>query len=175
MLLPKDSWNDDNTLANCPCGTPGCRGFDVFNVGEHEEDGYPLGHIEKLDECAHFEDDDEAAFAAMRWGYVLVFDQRIERYFVVEHRDTWPVGTRLRVGHHREDGRLVERYQVRCECQQWVLCSGFTNTCHTCDRDYGMNGYQLAPRSQWGEETGESVADILQADNDYQDWAWGER
>jgi len=166
------TWNNDNTLANCSCGTPGCRGFDVFNVGEHMEDGYSLGHIQKNDECGFFEDDDEAAFAAIRWGYVLVYDNHLERYFVVEHRDTWPTLTRHRVGFHREDGRLVERFQVKCPCGRWVLCSGFTNTCE-CGRDYGMNGYQLAPRSQWGEETGESIEEILKADEDYQDWAWG--
>jgi len=170
MLL----WNADNTLQMCRCRTPGCRGFDVFNVGEHEDDGYFRGHIQKLDECGHFEDDDEAAFAAMRWGYVLVFDNSLERYFVIEQRDTWPNGMRLKVGYHREDGRLVERYQIKCACGQYVLCAGFTNPCD-CGRDYGMNGCRLADRSQWGAETGESVAEVLQADNDYADWAWNER
>jgi hypothetical protein len=32
-----------------------------------------------------------------------------------------------------------------------------------------MSGHLLAPREQWGEETGESVADILAADSDYRD------
>ena len=35
-----------------------------------------------------------------------------------------------------------------------------------------MSGQELAPRSQWGWETGESVADILAVDNEppvYQD------
>jgi len=44
-----------------------------------------------------------------------------------------------------------------------VTCSGFTNTCR-CGADYNMSGQQLAPRSQWGEETGETADDILNAE-----------
>lgn len=51
-----------------------------------------------------------------------------------------------------------------CECGAHVELRGFTNTCHECDRDYNMSGQSLAPREQWGEETGESLADILSAD-----------
>ena len=53
---------------------------------------------------------------------------------------------------------------IECECGRGVECIGFTNTCD-CGRDYNMSGELLAPRSQWGEETGESVADILAVDN----------
>lgn len=59
---------------------------------------------------------------------------------------------------HRERSRLL------CECGGSVYLGGFTNTCATCGADYNMSGSLLAPRSQWGEETGESVADILRAD-----------
>lgn len=57
----------------------------------------------------------------------------------------------------------------------WMFCqacgvpvhlSGFTNTCEKCGADYNMGGSRLAPRSQWGAETGESVSDILAADAD---------
>jgi hypothetical protein len=51
----------------------------------------------------------------------------------------------------------------KCPCGQKVYLSGFTNTCN-CGRDYNMSGQELAPRSQWGEETGESVQDILNID-----------
>ena len=44
---------------------------------------------------------------------------------------------------------------VKC-CGQDVPCMNFTNTCDTCGTDYNFNGDQLAPRSHWGEETGES-------------------
>jgi hypothetical protein len=45
-------------------------------------------------------------------------------------------------------------------CGEEVQLSGFTNTCD-CGVDYNMSGQELAPRAQWGEETGESLADIL--------------
>lgn len=49
---------------------------------------------------------------------------------------------------------------IQCACGREVVCDSFTNTCD-CDRDYNMSGQLLAPRSHWGEETGESVSDIL--------------
>lgn len=68
----------------------------------------------------------------------------------------------------------IERREFRCSYRErsWLLCdcgaavhlTSFTNTCHQCAADYNMSGSQLAPRSQWGEETGETVADILRAD-----------
>jgi len=45
-------------------------------------------------------------------------------------------------------------------CQKEVVLSRFTNTCE-CNMDYNMSGQELACRSQWGEETGESLSDIL--------------
>lgn len=53
---------------------------------------------------------------------------------------------------------------VKCECGREVECDAFTNTCQ-CGADYGHSGYRLAPRSQWGEETGESASDILNCEN----------
>jgi hypothetical protein len=50
-------------------------------------------------------------------------------------------------------------------CGADVHLHGFTNTCE-CGADYNMSGQELAPREQWGEETGETVADILAADTD---------
>jgi hypothetical protein len=46
-----------------------------------------------------------------------------------------------------------------CECGEEIPCYEFTNTCAACGRDYNMSGTLLAPRSQWGEETGESWRD----------------
>ena len=82
--------------------------------------------------------------------------------------------TTRRVPWIREDGREVERTEIECWCGEWVLCARFTNTCD-CGRDYNMSGQQLADRSQWGEETGENVSDILMADSDYDDWAFEDR
>lgn len=49
----------------------------------------------------------------------------------------------------------------KCYCGGLVTLEGFTNTCDSCERDYNSGGQLLAPRSQWGEETGESLSDIL--------------
>ena len=46
----------------------------------------------------------------------------------------------------------------RCACGRLVLLDGFTNAC-ACGRDYDSSGQLLAPREQWGEETGESPSD----------------
>ncbi len=46
----------------------------------------------------------------------------------------------------------------KCSCGEEVILSGFTNTCE-CGIDYDINGHRLAPRSQWGEETGEHWSD----------------
>jgi hypothetical protein len=48
----------------------------------------------------------------------------------------------------------------RCVCGRKVTCHAFTNTCE-CGRDYNHAGQELAPRSQWGEETGETHSEIL--------------
>lgn len=50
--------------------------------------------------------------------------------------------------------------EIQC-CGQWLACDSFTNTCRCCGRDYNWSGQRLAPREQWGEETGETAADIL--------------
>lgn len=55
--------------------------------------------------------------------------------------------------------------RLRCDCGEELDLVGFTNTC-LCWADYTMSGQRLAPRSQWGEETGESVSDILSVDSE---------
>lgn len=47
-----------------------------------------------------------------------------------------------------------------CECGKHVELSSFTNSCE-CGRDYNMSGQELAPRECWGEETGETLQEIL--------------
>ena len=49
---------------------------------------------------------------------------------------------------------------ITCNCGRQVVCEGFTNTCE-CGADYNWAGQRLAPRSQWGEETGETLDEIL--------------
>lgn len=57
-------------------------------------------------------------------------------------------------------------------CNEEVELHGFTNTCE-CGVDYNMSGQELASRDQWGEDTFESVSDILSIDynssRDYDD------
>lgn len=52
----------------------------------------------------------------------------------------------------------------RCSCGAEVELYGFTNTCDVCGADYNSAGQLLAPRCQWGEETGETAADVLAVD-----------
>jgi hypothetical protein len=80
-------------------------------------------------------------------------------------------------GHIQEyEHRQVTPAVGECNhCGRDVHLHGFTNTCE-CGADYNMSGQELAPREQWGEETGESVSDILSADADGYDneTPWGE-
>ena len=51
---------------------------------------------------------------------------------------------------------------LKCSCGNKVpLDSGYENPCDKCGKSYNMSGYLLAPHSQWGEETGETYADIV--------------
>lgn len=58
-----------------------------------------------------------------------------------------------------EGGRIPAIGECAC-CFRPVVLSGFTNSC-PCGADYNGSGQLLAPREQWGEETGEHIADIL--------------
>lgn len=71
-------------------------------------------------------------------------------------------------GHRMVDRGIVEYKShytkptiIECSCGEHVALGNFTNTCHNCYSDYNMSGQLLADRSQWGEETGESLSDIL--------------
>ncbi len=49
---------------------------------------------------------------------------------------------------------------VQCACGETLPVPDFTNTC-VCGRDYNFAGQHLAPREQWGEETGEHPSDCV--------------
>ncbi len=51
---------------------------------------------------------------------------------------------------------------VRCVgCRRRVECEdSITNTC-PCGEEYNGSGQHLAPREQWGLDTGETIADIM--------------
>lgn len=60
------------------------------------------------------------------------------------------------MGVQRYVNRYTEPAVLRCDCGHHVaLGHHFTNTCDNCHADYNSQGTRLAPRSQWGEETGE--------------------
>lgn len=49
----------------------------------------------------------------------------------------------------------------KCHCGEEISLGNFTNTCDKCGADYNSSGQRLAPREQWGEETGETADQIL--------------
>lgn len=78
-------------------------------------------------------------------------------------RESWdPPGSRreAQVRGHGRDTYEIHVLVITC-CGQEITCDRWTNTCDRCWTDYGSNGFALAPRSQWGAETGESLADIF--------------
>jgi hypothetical protein len=48
-----------------------------------------------------------------------------------------------------------------CVCGEHVTLDGFTCTCENCGADYNSSGQRLAPREQWGDDTGETLEEIL--------------
>jgi hypothetical protein len=55
-------------------------------------------------------------------------------------------------------GGAIVRRVITC-CGDELILRNFTTTCDHCDADYNQSGDLLAPRSQWGEETGEHWSD----------------
>lgn len=49
---------------------------------------------------------------------------------------------------------------LQCECGAFLPWPGFGRdyTCDRCRRDFNSAGTELAPRCQWGEETGEDAS-----------------
>ncbi len=54
---------------------------------------------------------------------------------------------------------------IKCDCGARVTAHRGSwmgvHTCDRCGRDYNSAGQELAPRHQWGEETGESYSDLM--------------
>ncbi len=73
-----------------------------------------------------------------------------------------PSYTSEQVEYELDRTRRFYCYVVCCDTRLYV--PNFTNTCEVCERDFNSSGQSLAPRSQWGEETGESASDILNAE-----------
>jgi hypothetical protein len=50
---------------------------------------------------------------------------------------------------------------ITCDCgQSFEVIDWFEEQCPVCGQLYNGAGQKLAPRDQWGEETGETLADI---------------
>jgi hypothetical protein len=61
------------------------------------------------------------------------------------------------IGHVEEmwSGRMRRFKYLVCHCgHEMALYDSWSNECN-CGTEYNGGGQQLAPRSQWGEETGE--------------------
>lgn len=58
--------------------------------------------------------------------------------------------------------RYTEPAIIVCACGAHVTLGtrGADAGCDHCDREYNTAGQELAPREQWGEETGETFADL---------------
>jgi hypothetical protein len=71
---------------------------------------------------------------------------------------------RRRLRHTEQDGDSVwtwwEPAVGLCDCGTEVVLATNTNTCDGCGVEYNAWGQKLAPRSQWGWETGEHSADV---------------
>jgi hypothetical protein len=64
---------------------------------------------------------------------------------------------------------------IECEkCQNEIyLQNGFANSCDGCKSEYNGFGQLLAPREEWGWETGETAADFLNME-DGDGWGYWE-
>lgn len=71
----------------------------------------------------------------------------------------WDILDELHAQGDHERATLVQA----CDCGRQVWCDGFTNTCE-CGADYNSSGQLLAPREQWGEETGEHWTDCVKGE-----------
>lgn len=70
------------------------------------------------------------------------------------------------LGIKKHESSYYEPAIGKCSCGHEVTLSAFTNTCSSCGRDYNAAGQELGPRQFWGEETGESPAEILALGHD---------
>ena len=61
-------------------------------------------------------------------------------------------------GVERIEGSYREPGAIRCVCRRTLELQGDT-LCY-CGREYNSAGQELAPHDQWGEETGETYADL---------------
>ena len=73
-------------------------------------------------------------------------------------------GTDMKILSQRQ-GRSAPAIGECDVCQRPVRLEYFTNSCE-CGADYNTFGQRLAPREQWGHETGEHWTDLLHLDGE---------
>lgn len=85
------------------------------------------------------------------------------KYRVIGHRTNWlhypDIVGKDYAAHGDVPGGAIVRRVITC-CGDELVCKNNTNTCDHCNADYNMSGDLLAPRAQWGEETGEHWSQI---------------
>lgn len=76
--------------------------------------------------------------------------------FTVPNLDDAYAEVKRRHPNDREIWSVTVYPLVQCACGDEIACiSTWVNPCDNCENEYDRNGYLLAPREQWGEETGE--------------------
>ena len=60
-----------------------------------------------------------------------------------------------RLSEEYDKGHVPKVCRILTCCGEDLILFNNTNTCPICGADYNMSGDRLAPREQWGEETGE--------------------
>jgi hypothetical protein len=116
---------------------------------------------------------------AKNWGYSFQCDE----YGAVDREALPPEGLANLIacenGEHDVELPRIQEYEVaanipglgECDaCGTVVMLIGFTNTCDKCGADYNLSGQRLAPRQQWGEETGEHWTDIIRPYAPGEEW-----
>lgn len=105
-------------------------------------------------------------------GWIVCMDcnethrESTNRYELIEYMANAKLKSEDGIARCRCGGFLIYENPIsyiKCDCGLTVYLHGFTNTCE-CGADYNLSGQRLASRSQWGEETGESLSDILSVD-----------
>lgn len=111
-------------------------------------------------ECGHLDCNSTRAMMELRCPICnkpLAYESRV--YFTKDDQGRGRAQHAVCV--EREADRATPTKRIRCACGRWLeLDDPMTNTC-ACGADYNGSGQRLAPREQWGEETGETAADIL--------------
>lgn len=118
------------------------------------------GYSYDIDEDGHFVRNDY-------WDYkpdeewVLHLARIITRSVLLDNDPEWVKDIRVYEASYWEPSMWI------CHCGEEIYGNGPGDDfgCDNCHRDYNAFGQELAPREQWGYETGEHYVDIVNARN----------